>query len=328
MTRYPAPPEPASGGKLRNRIGLALGSGSARGWAHIGVIRALLEMGIEPAIVSGSSIGSLVGAAYASDQLARLERWVTRLTWKDIVGYLDLSVIGGGIVQGDKLLGFVRRHVPDMEIGQLPRRFGAVATDLENGREVWFQHGPLLDAIRASIALPGLFTPVRHNDRWLVDGGLVDPVPVSLCRAMGAEIVIAVNLNGDIVGKHRRGRTRRNNSGRALPGSGQSAIWEKLPQQLKNNLQERSNELLTRLLGGSNDTPGIFEVMAGSINIMQDRITRSRMAGDPPEVLLSPRLAHLGLMEFHQARPAIEEGYACVGRMHDELERLLASTPP
>ena len=174
------------------RIGLALGSGSARGWAHIGVIKALSEMGIEPEIVAGTSIGAFVGGAYASNQLDVLENWVCSLTWKDIVSYLDLTVFKGGLIQGDKLLEFARRHVKSVAIESLPRRFGATATELSTGREIWLQKGPLLDAVRASIALPGLFTPVQLEGKWLVDGGLVDPVTVSLLLIWGMLIVLLI----------------------------------------------------------------------------------------------------------------------------------------
>lgn len=307
---------------IDSRIGLALGSGAARGWAHIGVIRALAEMGIEPDIVAGSSIGAFVGAAYASDRLDKLEDWVESLTWKKILNYLDLSLLGGGFIQGEKLFHYVRDQVAESSIESLPRLFGTVATDLDTGREVWFREGPLMDGVRASIGLPGLFAPVKLKGRWLVDGGLANPVPVSLCRAMGADVVIAVNLNGDIVGKHHRRRA--GSIKRAdLQEVDDLDFLEKLSAQLKSSLYERKDILFSHLFGENHDNPGLFEVLASSINIMQDRITRSRMAGDPPEVTLSPRLARLGLMEFDQAAIAIEEGRACVQRMRPALEQAL-----
>jgi len=304
------------------KIGIALGSGSARGWAHIGVIRALSKIGIEPDIVAGSSIGAFVGAAYASNQLDRLEQWCRSLTWKEMLGYLDLSLLGGGFVQGEKLFQFAREQLGDPSIESLPRQFGAVATELDTGREIWFRDGSLMDGVRASIGLPGVFTPVRLKGRWLVDGGLANPVPVSLCRAMGADIVIAVNLNGNIVGKHGHRRT-----GQAerlgIEESANTKFLERITAQLKDSLYERKDILLSHLFGENHDTPGLFEVLASSINIMQDRITRSRMAGDPPEVVLSPRLSRLGLLEFDQAATAIEEGRACVKRMRPALEEVL-----
>lgn len=300
------------------KIGIALGSGSARGWAHIGVIKGLAELGIEPEIVAGTSIGALVGAAYANGQLDLLEQWALSLNWKDIVSYLDLSVLRGGVIEGEKLLELFSKHVNHSDIENMPKKFAAVATDLDTGREVWLQTGSVLHAVRASIALPGLFSPFKYSDRWLVDGGLVDPVPVSLCRAMGADIVIAVNLNGDIVGKHSQNR-------RAHNESQQSSYWDKIYGQLKVRLESGKYGMLSQLLGENQKTPGLFEVLAGSINIMQDRITRSRMAGDPPEITLSPRLSQLGLMEFDQAAVAIKQGQLCVQRMQSSLETLFAS---
>ena len=305
------------------RVGLALGSGSARGWAHIGVIRALQELGIEAQVIAGSSIGSIVGAAYALDQLDLLEEWVRSLNTSRIIKFFDLSLLrGGGMIQGEKLYEFARTHVQDTTIESLPHRFAAVATDLENGREVWFREGSLVDAVRASIALPGLFSPMRLNDRWLVDGGLTNPVPVSLCRAMDAEVIIAVKLNGDIVGKHTRQR-RKLDAGSNDTGEDGPAFLDRISRQLKHSLSETTDELWFQLVGEDPETPGMFEVLASSINIMQDRITRSRMGGDPPEVIVTPRLAELGLMDFDRADVAIEEGRAAVQRMRPALEQVL-----
>ena len=305
----------------KSAIGIALGSGSARGWAHIGVLQALAELGIEPENVAGSSIGALVGAAYASNQLDEMEKMVNALSWKDIVSYLDMSIIGGGLIQGEKLAQFFRNHMKEFDIESLPRQFAAVATELNSGREVWFQKGDLLDAVRASLALPGLFTPFKYNDRWLVDGGLVDPVPVSLCRAMGAEVVIAVSLNGDIVGKHDRNNNQFITEEEVKEN--ETELWGRISGQLEKTVREKKNILLSRLFGDSLTSPGLIEVIAGSIHIMQDRITRSRMAGDPPDIILSPRLSQLGLLEFDRGTVAIKEGRACVNRMRSALEHIV-----
>ena len=294
------------------RLGVALGSGSARGWAHIGVLKALAQAGIVPDIVAGTSIGALVGAAYASDRLERLEEWVTQIDWWEIIRYMDLR-LGG--VEGERLMQAFSERVEDARIETLPKPFGAVATDLQTGREVWFQEGSLLEAVRASIALPGLFSPVRHQDRWLVDGGLVDPLPVSLCRALGADRVIAVNLNGDIVGKHFGARTPR----LMMPSPLLARLSAGLQAVLGNSHAAENPE-------APDDPPGLFEVMASSINIMQDRITRARMAGDPPDVVLAPRLAHLGLMDFDRASEAIQIGAECV-RLHLPLLREVLNRP-
>lgn len=309
------------------RIGIALGSGSARGWAHIGVLQALAELGIKPHIVAGSSVGALVGAAYASEQLDQLETIVKKLNWKEIVRYLDMSIMGGGLIQGDKLAEFFRQHAKELDIQSLPRHFAAVATELYSGREIWLQTGSLLDAVRASVALPGLFTPVKQNNRWLVDGGIVDPVPVSLCRAMGAEIVIAVSLNGDIVGKNGlSNHNQKQPTTKKTPKENETALWNRISGQLGKTLMDKKNILLTRLFGENLNSPGLVEVLSGSLHIMQDRITRSRMAGDPPDILLTPLLSQLGLMEFDRGTMAIEEGRACVERMRPELERIIINS--
>ncbi|MDX1484390.1 MAG: patatin-like phospholipase RssA [Alphaproteobacteria bacterium] len=305
--------------QTNEKIGIALGSGAARGWAHIGVLNALSEMGIAPDIVAGSSVGALVGAAYASEKLDVLEDWCRSLTHKRMLGYLDLSLLGGGLIQGEKLQTFVSDKIGDQEIDALPRVFAAVATDLETGQEVWLQEGSVRSGVQASMAIPGLFAPVRRNDQWLVDGGLTNPVPVSLCRALGATTVIAVNLNSDIVGKHSRERSDR----AAGAGAREKGVLGAGLEQLRLGLLGHKQRILERLLGENSSAPGVFEVMAGSINIMQDRITRARMAGDPPEIAIAPQLAHLGLLEFDKAAQAIEEGAACANSMREKIEQAL-----
>jgi NTE family protein len=277
------------------RIGLALGSGSARGWAHIGVIRALQAAGVRPDVVCGTSIGALVGAAYAAGELDRFEEWVLGMGVRDVIALMDVR-LGGGMLKGERLMDYFRRNFVDRPIEQLPTPFGAVATALQTGAEVWLRSGSTVEAVRASIALPALFTPVQHDGRLLVDGGLVNPVPVSLARAMGAEVVIAVDLSADMLGRHLRdeppdeepsGRTgqliRRLGLGRLRPPSPEGG--DAVPRP-----------------------PSLLEVVTSSINVMQVRLTRSRMAGDPPEVVVAPRLAFLGVLDFHRGEEAIEEG--------------------
>ncbi len=304
-------------GSAAPRVGIALGSGSARGWAHVGVLRALEAAGVHPAVVCGSSIGALVGAAYAAGHLGALERWLRRLTWRTVVRFLDVTLAGGGFIEGERLMDFFTAHAELPPIEALPVRYGAVATELETGREVWFTEGPLAEAVRASIALPGLFTPARHGGRWLVDGGLVNPVPVSLCRALGAEVVIAVNLNGDIT---RRPRAR--TAGR-MPQGIDGALLARLREEVAGYLKARAPARVRELFEPRPRGPGLLEVVTGAINIMQDRITRSRMAGDPPDVVVLPRLAHLGLMEFHRAPEAMAEGRAAAERAMPALRELL-----
>ncbi len=292
------------------KIGLALGSGSARGWSHIGIIRALQAHGIEPDIVCGTSIGALVGASFAAGNLDRLDDWVHSLTRLQTARFFDIKPAFNGFVNTDRLHGFLNRIVTDDEtmIEQLDKTWATVATNLETGREVWLSSGSVLEAVWASMSLPGLFPAIRIDGQWLADGGLVNPVPVSLCRALGAEVVIAVNLNGDIVGKHSQKAqlTRRNGN------------------KLLRKLGELVGAYAPLSLGKPRDAqpPGLFESIAGSLNIMQDRITKSRMAGDPPDIVLTPKLAQIGLLEFYRAAESIEEGEQCVLRMMPEIERI------
>jgi len=314
--------------RSHRRIGVALGSGAARGWAHIGVLQELAGAGIEPDIVCGTSIGALVGAAYVNGSLDALDTWVRNLTRRDVIHYMDIELFGrGGLATLERLLEILPHIVGDAEIEGLSRPFAAVATSLETGHEIWIEQGGLLDAVRASAALPGLFTPVRHDEQWLVDGGLVNPVPVSVCRALGADIVIAVDLNTGLVGKRRREgepeevpvETQREDLLQALGLSG-------LAGQISDRLRKGTDSLIAQLRSGQPEMPHVFEVLAGALNIMQDRITRSRMAGEPPDVLFMPRLRHLALLEFDRAAEAIEEGRASVHRMLPALENVLDPT--
>src|SRR3990172_12372629 len=191
------------GARGKPRVGLALGSGSARGWAHVGVIRALEEAGIRPDLVCGTSIGALVAAAYVAGELENFEKWLLGLGIKDVLALLDVRLYGG-MIKGERLMEFFRRNFIDRPIEDLPMPYAAVATDLNTGIEVWLRQGSTMAAVRASIALPALFTPAVHEGRVLVDGALVNPVPVSLARAMGADIVIAVDLSSDILSRRQR----------------------------------------------------------------------------------------------------------------------------
>jgi NTE family protein len=300
------------------KLGLALGSGSARGWAHIGVIRALEKEGITPDIVTGCSIGSLVGAAYVGGHLDILEKWVRKLTFWDVVRLLDVKMLGG-LIEGESLMSSFEDKIRNVNIEELPLPFAAVATDLGSGREVWMQSGLLPDAVRASIALPGLFSPLKSDGRWLVDGGLTNPVPVSLCRALGADLIIAVNLNSDIVGRHLKSPEVRK---KEIKGE-ERDLFNQLLKKINTGLFEARLGRWSQVKEERDSIPGMFEVMASAINIMQDRITKSRMAGDPPDVLLSPRLGRLGLLEFDRADEAIAEGEDIVRRMLPSLHHLM-----
>lgn len=287
---------------VRPVVGLALGSGSARGWAHIGVIQALEEIGVQPQVVAGTSIGALVGGAYVTGTLNAFADWVESLTVKDVFGLLDIS-FSGGMVKGEKLFSFFQDNHENPEIETLDKKFVTVATDMKSGREVWITTGSMLDAARASCALPGLFSPVKRQGRWMLDGGLVNPVPVSAARAMGADVVIAVNLNAQLVGAHLSRDARSQVEGEEGTAEERS-IWQKM---------------MDYFASGDGQDPGFFDVVASSINIMQDRITRSRMAGDPSEVTLVPMLEDFALMDFHRAKEAIAEGRALVKRYEADI---------
>ena len=294
-----------------NRIGLALGSGSSRGWAHIGVIQALSEVGIEPDIVCGCSVGALVGASYASGMLDQLERWVTSLTKLEFARFFELNLSLKGFIDAERLHEFLESHVcaEDDRIENLTKAYAAVSTDLETGREIWFTQGPVLEAVRASISIPGLFPPVQHEGKWLVDGGLVNPVPVSLCRSLGADIVIAVNLNGDIVRKHPKQKEEATESG---------SIIDRFTKTVKSY-----SASLFSSPKPEDTPPALIDTIALSLNIMQDRLTRSRMAGDPPDIHLTPKLSHIGLLEAYRGKEAIREGKECVRRIMPEIQYVL-----
>ena len=293
--------------RRRPVIGIALGSGSARGWSHIGVVNTLERVGITPDIVCGTSIGALVGAACADGQLDRLESWVRTLTWQNVAKMLDFT-LGGGLIQGERLTSYFRENFNDKDISQLSKRFGAVATELLTGREVWLQSGSLIDAVRASIALPGLFAPASRDDRLLVDGGLVNPVPVSLCRAMGAEIVIAVELHRDLLGRRQKDHSTVDQGPQGVLASTLSSLG--------------------RLKSGpatSTDMPSLFDVLTISLNIMQVRIARSRLAGEPADVMIRPHLSDFAMMGYHRAAEAIDEGVRATEKVLPELQELTAS---
>lgn len=304
----------------RPRIGLALGSGAARGWAHIGVLRVLQEAGLEPDIVCGTSIGALVGAAYAAGELDRLEPWVRSLDWRQVVGLIDLR-FGGGLIEGDKLEAFFRSRFVDGGIEAMPKPFGCVATDLASGREVWLRQGSVIDAVRASIAIPGVFTPARQDGRLLVDGGLVNPVPVSLARAMGAEFVIAVDLNWDLMRRRQRVASRARGPRRSL--------LDGVLRRLRGGGEEDSAEAAQAAEAASEAAlPSLLDVLTTSMAIVQWRITQSRLAGEPADVVIRPALADVAAMDFHRAAPAIAAGRRAAEQALPTLRETLALLDP
>ena len=289
------------------RIGIALGSGASRGWSHVGVLKTLIREGVEPDVVCGTSVGAMVGAAYLSGKLEELEEWVLDSNQLDVIKFFEIQFTRAGFVDTERFEQFLDDYVvpAEQQIEDFPKPYAAVATDVNNGREIWFTEGNALTAVRASMAMPGLFPTVHHAGRWLVDGGLVNPVPVSACHALGADFVIAVNLNSGILGKRDRNRSGE-----------EAADHSGFLGRFRRSAKEHVDSVFA---SNRNAAPGNFEVIANSINIFQDRITRSRLAGDPADIVISPKLAHIGMLDFHRAAEAIREGEERMARAIDEI---------
>ena len=303
----------------RPKIGLALGSGSARGLAHLGVIRALSEAGIEVDYIAGTSIGALIGSIHAAGKLDDLTATFRVFDWKKTLSFFDVVLPKSGLIDGTRVAELVRNHIHAEAIEALPIPFAAVATDLTNGQEVVLDRGDVIDAVRASISVPGIFTPHRSNGRILVDGGLSNPLPVCVARAMGADIVIAVDLNHEIIaGKNLKPLHPQK---QPPPEPSNFARWAKSYRQA---MQELKSRLLTsemqsaaqfkRWAVGEEALPNIFEVLLASINIMETRITQSRLVIDRPDILIRPPLGHIRFLEFGRAEEIITIGYESAAR--------------
>lgn len=288
------------------KIGIALGSGGARGWCHIGVLQALAEEGIEPDIVAGCSMGALVGGAYVAGALEALEEFARGLDWRKIAALIDVNPATGGLIEGSRIVNFLRSLNEDAPIESFPKAFTAVASDLGTGREIWLQNGSMVDAVRASIAIPGIISPLKLNGRWLLDGGMTNPVPVSACRAMGADIIIAVNPNAGAFGPHPARTTEGPNQGVAEPSS--PAVPAKAFASVPEGVGRAFRAIAPEFLSSRKDIPGYFNVLSTSIDIMTSHILRSRLAGEPPHVMINVQLSHLRTLEFQRAAEAIEEG--------------------
>jgi len=301
---------------MKPKIGIALGGGAARGWSHIGVLQALAQAGLSPDIVVGTSIGSVVGGCYVSGKLDDLEVFARSLTRRRVFSLLDFNFAGSGLISGQRLSEELNDHLKHVQIENLKNKFVAVATELKTGHEIWLSKGPLVPAMHASYALPGIFRPVRINNRWLIDGALVNPIPVSVCRALGARIVIAVNLNWDFFGK-----------GTVVPD--QDAFEEDEIPEAENkppagNGRAAQHLLRRQFFGQGSDAPGISSVMMDAFNIIQDRIARSRLAGDPPDIMIMPILEEMGLFDFHMAENAIASGKQATEKVLEDIERAVS----
>jgi len=299
-------------------IGLALGGGAARGWAHIGVIKALREAGIEPDVVAGTSIGAVVGGCYLAGRFDALEEFARSLTPRRMFGYFDFNLAGSGLINGQRLSSALEEQLTDRRIEDLDRPFTAVATEIGTGHEVWLRRGSMVEAIRASYAIPGIFKPVRINGRWLFDGALVNPIPVSVCRALGARYVIAVNLNADLL-----------TLGTVLSDVEASEDEDKTEIE-ETEKKGGARQLVQRQIFGwgghdnENAVPSISTIMVDAFNIVHDRIARSRLAGDPPDIMINPKLRKIGLFDFHRADELIRIGEIAAMRALADLREDIA----
>jgi NTE family protein len=304
-------------------IGLALGGGAARGFAHIGIIRTLMAHGIVPNVVVGTSIGAVVGGAYVAGHLDTLEEWARGLQPRNVFGYLDIRLNGSGLIGGEKLAAQLEASLGQTLIEDLPAKYASVATEVRTGHEIWLTHGRIVEAMRASYALPGIFSPVLIGDRWLVDGALVNPVPVSAARALGAEIVIAANLSSDVF-----------THSTTIYAHGQpvkvpETVIESNPPKRRFGKFFSPERTVKREFFGGGGRPGISSVMADAFNIMQDRITRARLAGDPPDLLITPRVGQIGWFDFHRAADLIAFGARAAERALDSIADAIPDlTPP
>lgn len=325
---------------MAKKVGLALGGGGARGWAHIGVIRALEEHGVPIDCLAGTSIGALVGAIYVRGQLPKLEDFAADISTETLLSMMDISFPGLGLVEGKHVRNFLHRYLVDTQIEATKIPFRCVATNFLSKQEVVFDSGSMVDAVRASISLPGVFVPVKHAESYLVDGGVVNPVPVNVVQAMGADIVIAVNLNRD----HRTVSARtishleddqaatleddRDASEVGAIAQNNAAIqdWtQRLSQRyqdVKQTIQDQVDDWMPDPSIGIN----IFDVIGNSINIMEQQVTRIRLETEVPDVLIEPDLIEFGIFDFQEAQPMMKRGYdraqAAISEIKTCLEQL------
>jgi NTE family protein len=298
----------------RPKLGLALGSGSARGWAHVGVIRALADHGIVPDVVAGCSMGAMVGAAFAAGRIEQLEAWALSLDGRGVFGLLDIG-LRGGLIKGNRLLDFFDGHIGGRQFSELVVPFAAVAADLASGQEIWLRDGKVSDAVHASCAVPGLFQPVLRDGRYLIDGSVVNPIPVSLCRTMGADIVIAVDLGSD--------------RGRLFPRE-QKVILNTPSYRrrlMSALLRWRSVDIDSPVSPSVLPLPSMADALLGAVDIMQEGIAQRRLLSEPADVLLTPQLGPFGPFEYHRAAVAIAEGREAVTLMLAAIHAALIARP-
>lgn len=307
MARRRAPATPS--------IGLALGGGVARGWAHIGVLRRLDELKICPNIVAGTSVGALVGGYWLAGKLGEFEEWTRSLNKRRMLGSLDLMLNGGGLIGGRRLRSAMVETLGDARIETLPTKFIAVTAELASGHERWLREGPLIDAVEAAYALPGVFPPRLIDGKWLIDGALVNPLPVSVCRAYDAEVVIAVGLHADVFSRASAARRERYETPPLIDANDLEAVSK--------GVKFAEKVILRRIFRQQDTGPGLGSAMVASFNIVMDRITRSRLAGDPPDVQIMPQAGHIGLFDFDRADELIQLGREAVDYSLPRIETAL-----
>lgn len=295
------------------KIGLALGAGVARGWAHIGVVKDLLAAGYKPDAIAGTSIGAVVGGALAAGALEEVEDWARDLKTKNFFRFLDWKFGSSGLFGSGRLNDLMTERFGSWSIENLPTPFTAVACELKTGHEIWLNKGPMAAAIQASFALPGVFEPQRIGGRWLVDGALVNPTPVSVLRAQGCEMIIAVNLAEDLYG-----RVKAETAG-AL-STDEFGVFSELANSPSSIGRGNPKSVMKKLFRTDRGAPSMMSNMIASLSILQNRLSRSRLAGDPPDVTIDPRTGHIGLMEFDRADDLIEEGHAAFAMKKAQLD--------
>lgn len=297
----------------RVKVGIAFGAGAAKGWAHIGVIKRLEQAGIVPDVIAGASIGALCGGCYAAGKIDDLEAFALGLTRRKVFSLMDFSWRGSGLITGNKLGQMLEKELGDIQIEDLRKPFICIGTELSTGHEIWLQDGHLATAIRASYALPGVFKPIYFNNMWLIDGAVVNPIPVSTCRALGARVVIAVNLNTDSFGAGTVVQTPVNN------GQGRSEM------DTANTAEQARTAFLHQLFGDEKSGPGITTVLVAAFNISQDRLARSRLAGDPPDVMILPKSPQVGIFDFDKADESIAAGWEAADRALPDIEQAMVT---
>jgi len=291
----------------KKTVSLVLGSGGARGLAHIGVIEVLEQQGYQIRSISGASMGALIGGIYAAGELQTYTNWVCALERMDMLRLLDVSFSGSALFKGERIIKTLKELIGDRNIEDLPISFTAVATDLEEGKEVWFAHGSLFDAIRASIAFPTLFSAFSYQGHKLVDGGLLNPVPIAPTLHDLNDLTIAVSLNGErksspaATEKKEKPATHRNK-------------YHRMVAEFIDGLQKRVN-------GSQRDESGFFEVISQSIDTMQNSIARFKLAAYSPDVLIEIPKDSCTIYEFDRAKEMI-----AIGRK--STERALGSLCP